>query len=61
MSNRISTAALDAIYQAARDAGAVGGKVTGAGGGGYMFFVTRADGKRAVVDALVSKEPTAAL
>ncbi len=52
MSDRISTAALETIYRSALEAGAVGGKVTGAGGGGYMFFVTRYDGKRAVVDAL---------
>ena len=52
MSDRISTPALDAVYRRARQAGAVGGKVTGAGGGGYMFFVTRHDGRKAVVDAL---------
>jgi D-glycero-alpha-D-manno-heptose-7-phosphate kinase len=38
MSPRISNAALDRIYAEARAAGATGGKVTGAGGGGYMLF-----------------------
>ena len=52
MSDRISNPALDALYDAARSAGAIGGKVTGAGGGGYMFFVTRYDGQQAVVQAL---------
>ncbi|HXQ28661.1 MAG TPA: hypothetical protein VN848_05270 [Gemmatimonadales bacterium] len=52
MSDRISTPALDDIYRRARAAGALGGKVTGAGGGGYMFFVARHDTRKGVVDAL---------
>lgn len=38
MSARISTPELDAVYEAALSAGATGGKVTGAGGGGYMLL-----------------------
>jgi D-glycero-alpha-D-manno-heptose-7-phosphate kinase len=38
MSARISTPELDAVYDAARGAGASGGKITGAGGGGYMLL-----------------------
>ena len=38
MSSRISTPELDAVYDAARSAGATGGKITGAGGGGYMLL-----------------------
>jgi D-glycero-alpha-D-manno-heptose-7-phosphate kinase len=38
MSSRISTPELDAVYDAARTAGAIGGKITGAGGGGYMLL-----------------------
>ncbi len=38
MSSRISTPELDALYDAAREAGASGGKITGAGGGGYMLL-----------------------
>jgi D-glycero-alpha-D-manno-heptose-7-phosphate kinase len=37
-SSRISTPELDTIYDAALRAGATGGKITGAGGGGYMLF-----------------------
>jgi D-glycero-alpha-D-manno-heptose-7-phosphate kinase len=33
-----SDSEIDEIYDAARKAGAVGGKLSGAGGGGYMFF-----------------------
>ncbi|MGH9488550.1 MAG: hypothetical protein ACRD04_13295 [Terriglobales bacterium] len=38
MSPQISNSRLDAIYQAARAAGALGGKLNGAGGGGFMTF-----------------------
>ncbi len=54
MSDKISNSTLDAMYERARRAGALGGKVSGAGGGGYMFFVTRFDAKKDVVDALHS-------
>lgn len=38
MAAGISTPQIDTIYEAAREAGALGGKVSGAGGGGFMFF-----------------------
>lgn len=38
LSNRISTGEIDAIYEAARTAGALGGKLLGAGGGGFILF-----------------------
>jgi D-glycero-alpha-D-manno-heptose-7-phosphate kinase len=38
MSNRISNGAIDELYQKARNAGALGGKITGAGGGGYLLL-----------------------
>lgn len=38
MSSLISDDRLDAVYQAAIDAGALGGKILGAGGGGYFLF-----------------------
>lgn len=34
----VSNSEIDAIYTAVRAAGALGGKVSGAGGGGFMFF-----------------------
>jgi D-glycero-alpha-D-manno-heptose-7-phosphate kinase len=40
-STKISTSRLDKIYADARDHGAVGGKLLGAGGGGFfLFYVT---------------------
>lgn len=38
MANGISNSAMDEIYDAALKAGATGGKITGAGGGGFMMF-----------------------
>ena len=41
LSDHISTPAIDEIYQAARDAGALGGKIIGAGGGGFLLLFAR--------------------
>lgn len=38
LSNRITTDEINEIYNAAKGAGAVGGKLLGAGGGGFMLF-----------------------
>jgi len=38
LTQNISNASLDEIYEAGRSAGAVGGKLLGAGGGGFMLF-----------------------
>lgn len=48
MSTRISTPEIDEIYSAAIGAGATGGKVTGAGGGGYMLFYCPEESRHAV-------------
>jgi D-glycero-alpha-D-manno-heptose-7-phosphate kinase len=48
----ITTPRLDAVYSAAKSAGALGGKVSGAGGGGFMFFVADPERRFAVQDAL---------
>ena len=40
-SSKISTGRLDQIYEGARTHGAIGGKLLGAGGGGFfLFYVT---------------------
>jgi len=38
MATQISNADIDTLYEAARRKGALGGKITGAGGGGYLFL-----------------------
>ena len=38
MAEGISNTLMEDIYTAAKDAGATGGKISGAGGGGFMIF-----------------------
>lgn len=54
-SNKISNPVIDNLYNTAIKAGAVGGKVSGAGGGGFMYFVCDYDKKANVSRALTSK------
>ena len=51
-SNKITNPQIDAMYSAARSAGALGGKVTGAGGGGFMYFICEYDRKYNVAQEL---------
>jgi D-glycero-alpha-D-manno-heptose-7-phosphate kinase len=43
---------IDEIYDRARRAGAIGGKLLGAGGGGFMLLFAAPDRRQAVLDAL---------
>jgi D-glycero-alpha-D-manno-heptose-7-phosphate kinase len=52
MAAAISNNQLDTIYEAALAAGATGGKISGAGGGGFMFFYCPGTSRLDVVDAL---------
>lgn len=38
LANRISNGRIDEMYETARRAGAIGGKITGAGGGGFLLL-----------------------
>ena len=53
MSPRISTPFIDEAYQVALDKGALGGKVTGAGGGGYMLFYCPFTRRHHVAESLI--------
>ena len=48
----ISNDAIDRQYRAATDAGAYGGKITGAGGGGFLLLVHPPERSRQISDAL---------
>jgi len=52
MASGITNAGLDTIYKAAIDNGATGGKISGAGGGGYMFFYCPGNSRYQVIEAL---------
>jgi D-glycero-alpha-D-manno-heptose-7-phosphate kinase len=52
LSERISTSHVDGLYDKALKAGALGGKLLGAGGGGFMLIFVEPDKKAAVRSAL---------
>ena len=52
MAEGISNSLMDEIYSTAKKAGASGGKISGAGGGGFMIFYCPGNSKFAVMEAL---------
>ncbi|MDO8412439.1 MAG: hypothetical protein Q7S51_01470 [Gallionellaceae bacterium] len=52
LSDKVSTTEIDQIYTAAREAGALGGKLIGAGGGGFMLFFVRPEDQARVRERL---------
>jgi D-glycero-alpha-D-manno-heptose-7-phosphate kinase len=52
MAEGITNPQLDEIYEAAIEAGATGGKISGAGGGGYMFFYCPGNTRYRVLESL---------
>ncbi|MEM0448489.1 MAG: kinase [Methanomassiliicoccales archaeon] len=51
-SEHITNEYIDKIYSTAKLNGAIGGKISGAGGGGYMFFICEYERKHEVAKAL---------
>lgn len=52
MTSKISTGSIDALYQTAVKAGALGGKLLGAGGGGFLLFYVEPEKQETVRKAL---------
>jgi D-glycero-alpha-D-manno-heptose-7-phosphate kinase len=52
MADGISNSLIEDIYETAKKAGASGGKISGAGGGGFMTFYCPANKKYGVISAL---------
>jgi|SRR5687768_3028532 D-glycero-alpha-D-manno-heptose-7-phosphate kinase len=52
LSSKITTGEIDRWYDAAMAAGAAGGKLCGAGGGGFLLFIAKPDKHQAVREAL---------
>ncbi len=52
MAHNISNSMIEDIYDAAKKAGATGGKISGAGGGGFMIFYCPGNTRYAVVETL---------
>ncbi len=49
---RITTSAIDEIYEAAREAGALGGKLLGAGGGGFFLIFASPEMRQKIKESL---------
>lgn len=52
ITSKISTDSIDGLYQTAMQAGALGGKLLGAGGGGFLLFYVNPDKQEAVRRAM---------
>ncbi len=52
MAANISNTGIEAIYDAAKKAGATGGKISGAGGGGFMIFYCPGNSRYQVIETL---------
>ncbi len=52
LAENVSNAKIDEIYQAGREAGAIGGKLLGAGGGGFMLFLVDPEKREQVRERL---------
>lgn len=52
LATQVSNPVLDEMYETAVRAGAIGGKISGAGGGGFLLLYCRRDKQEAVRDAL---------
>lgn len=57
LTNDISTSEVDAYYEKARKAGAAGGKLLGAGGGGFLLFYIEPHKQADVIEALSGLYP----
>jgi D-glycero-alpha-D-manno-heptose-7-phosphate kinase len=52
MAHNISNSRIEEIYEAAKKAGATGGKISGAGGGGFMTFYCPGNSRHKVIEQL---------
>jgi len=55
VSSRISTSTIDQLYQVARAHGALGGKITGAGGGGFLLLYCESEQQEALRKAMAAE------
>jgi D-glycero-alpha-D-manno-heptose-7-phosphate kinase len=52
LSSKVSNPEIDEMYQLARSAGAIGGKLAGAGGGGFMLLFVPPEKQRNVIETI---------
>jgi len=54
LTDDISSSIIDNYYQKALDSGAIGGKILGAGGGGFLLLYVEKENQQSVIDSLSS-------
>jgi D-glycero-alpha-D-manno-heptose-7-phosphate kinase len=59
-SDKVTNEEIDCLYTAAMEKGAVGGKISGAGGGGFMYFICEYDKKHLVAKEMRKRGATVA-
>ena len=52
LSNKVSTPYIDQIYETARRCGAIGGKILGAGGGGFVLLFAPPEKQKKIKEKL---------
>ena len=52
LSDKITTPQIDEIYESARESGAIGGKLIGAGGGGFMLIFAKPEDQPKIKEKL---------
>jgi D-glycero-alpha-D-manno-heptose-7-phosphate kinase len=55
LASKMTDSVIDEHYEEARKSGAIGGKLMGAGGGGFFMFYVRSNERRRVYEALVAR------
>jgi len=55
LASNMTDGTIDEHYEAARAAGAIGGKLMGAGGGGFFMFYVRPESRRRVYEVMVAR------
>jgi D-glycero-alpha-D-manno-heptose-7-phosphate kinase len=55
LASNMTDSTIDEHYEAARAAGAIGGKLMGAGGGGFFMFYVRPESRRKVYETLLAR------
>ena len=55
ISSRISSPEIDELYDLARSRGAIGGKLAGAGGGGFLMLLAREGSQNGIRDAMTQR------
>jgi D-glycero-alpha-D-manno-heptose-7-phosphate kinase len=51
-SGAVTNATIDEAYERAMNNGALGGKITGAGGGGFLLLFVPESGRKTIVEAM---------